>query len=86
MHIGSIIISLIQVIFACVIYGEKCFLDDNISPNTVANGICYNMIFAFCKFMFNLGLTVSILGVKYHKSNDSDNSVKQVNNDNDDKD
>lgn len=86
MHIGSLVISLIQVIFACVIYGEKCFLDDNLSPNTVANGIRYNMIFAFCKFMFNLGLTVSILWVKYHKSDDSDNSVKSVNNYDDDKD
>ena len=82
MHIGSLVISLTQVIFACVIYSEKCFLDGNLSPNTVANGIRYNMIFAFCKFMFNLSLTVSILCVKYHKFGDSVDNY----NDNEDED
>lgn len=60
MHYASFTISLIQVIFACVVYGENCFSDENLSPQKVVMSVKYNMIFAFCKFVFNLGLTISL--------------------------
>jgi hypothetical protein len=60
MYVLIACVATISVCIAAGIYGEDCFIDDNIKPDKVASEIKYQMIFTFCKWVLNVAFCIAV--------------------------